>query len=89
MGRSHITESTRGESKSSLSNLSIVQGSGIGPTLYVILKSDLKPLSNQNIMFKLANDTNLLVPKRTHFQHKAEFDAIQSWAAKHKMMHFL
>jgi len=44
-------------------NLSIVQDSGIGPTFYIILESDLKPVSNVNIVFKFADDTNLLVPE--------------------------
>jgi len=38
-------------------NLSIVQGSGIWPTFYIILESDLKPVSNVNIVFKYADDT--------------------------------
>jgi hypothetical protein len=85
-GRSHITKTIRGESRPLPINLSIVQGSGIGPTLYITMESDLKPLGNLNIMFKYADDTNLLVPERTDVQLQAEFDAIQSWAARNKMV---
>jgi len=46
-------------------NKEIVQGSGIGPTLYIVIKSDLKALSAINILFKYADDTNLLVPEKT------------------------
>ena len=41
---------------------SIIQGSGIGPTFYIIMKGDLKPLSVHNVMCKYADDINLLVP---------------------------
>ena len=53
-GRSHITKTIRGQSRPLPINLSIVQGSGIGPTLYITMESDLIPLSNLNIMFKYA-----------------------------------
>ena len=45
-------------------NKGIVQGSGIGPSLYIVMESDLKALSAINILFKYADDTNLLVPKK-------------------------
>ena len=86
MDKSHITKTIRGESWPLPLNFSIVQGSGVGPTLYITLESYLKPLSNQNIMFKYANDTNLLVPERSDVQLQAKFDAIQSWAARNKMI---
>jgi len=41
---------------------SIIQGSGIGPTLYVLMESDVCQRSSNNILFKYADDTNLLVP---------------------------
>jgi len=41
----------------------IVQGSGIGPTLYVVMKSDLHALSQLNDLYKYADDTTLLVPQ--------------------------
>jgi len=46
IGRSHTTKSACAESSPLSINLSIVQGSGIGPTFYIILESDLKPVSN-------------------------------------------
>ena len=45
-------------------NLGIVQGSGVGPTLYIVMESDLKTLSDINSIFKYADDTNLLVPEK-------------------------
>jgi len=40
-------------------NLSIVQGSGIGRSLYVIMESDLHPKSRNNKLTKYADDTLL------------------------------
>ena len=40
----------------------VVQGSGVGPTFYLVMESDLKPLSSANLLCKFADDTNLLVP---------------------------
>jgi hypothetical protein len=45
--------------------LSIDQGSGTGPTLYFILKSDLRTVSYTNDVFMYANYTSLLVPGNT------------------------
>ena len=61
VGRSHTTKTAGVESSPLPINLSIVQGSGIGPSFYVILEIDLKPVSNVNIVFKYADDTNLLI----------------------------
>ena len=46
-------------------NISIIQGSGLGPTLYVIMEGDLKPNSAINTIFKYADDTNLMVLENT------------------------
>jgi len=61
IGRSHATKSAHAESSPLTINLSIVRGSGIGPTFYIILESVLKPVSNVNIVFKYADNTNLWV----------------------------
>ena len=52
--------------------LSIVQGSGIGPTLYIVMKSDLCALSELNDIFKYADDTTLLVPEHTDTELEVE-----------------
>ena len=51
-GRSHTKKTASSESSPLSINLGIVQGSGVGPTLYIILESDCKPISNVNTVFK-------------------------------------
>ena len=63
-------------------DLSIIQGSGFGPSLYVIMECDLQPRSWQNILIKYADDTNLLDPEHTDCQLDEEFGHIQNWALK-------
>ena len=60
--------------------LSIVQGSVIGPTLYIIMKSDLRSLSALNDIFKYADDTTLLVPEHTDIGLDIEFQHVKDWA---------
>jgi hypothetical protein len=84
-GRTHTTKSRHSESSPLSINRSIIQGSGVGPTFYIILESDLKSSSQFNIIFKYADDTNLLVPQHTDINMKEEFEAIQLWAFNNKM----
>jgi hypothetical protein len=83
-GRSHTIFGV--ESCSMPINLSIVQGSVLGPTFYILLEGDLKPISSNNIIFKYADDTNLLVPEHTDVQLIDEFEAIRTWASDNKMI---
>jgi len=47
--------------------MGMVQGSGLGPTLYIVMESDLKTISKINILFKYADDNNLLVPEKNRY----------------------
>jgi len=64
-------------------NLSIVPGSGIGPSLYVIMESDLHPKSR---LMKYTDDTNLLVSENTNCTLSEEFDHIKDWAKANNML---
>jgi hypothetical protein len=66
-------------------NRGIVQGSGIGPYLYIVMESDLHPISRKNEMFKYADDTNLLVPQHTDATLDIEYNNILQWAQVNKM----
>ena len=59
--------------------LGIVQGSGIGPTLYIVMKSDLHTRSQLSDMFKYADDTTL--PEHTDIGIDIEFNHVKAWAA--------
>ena len=67
-------------------NLSIVQGSGIGPSLYIIMESDLHPKSRDNKLMKYADDTYLLVPETSNCTLSEEFEHIKDWALANKMV---
>ena len=59
---------------------SIVQGSGIGPTLFIIFVIDLRPLGLTNHITKYADDTSLLVPEKADIDITAELQHVLKWA---------
>jgi len=65
--------------------LSIVQGSGIGPTLYIVMKSDLHITSCINVIIKFADDTTLLVPENTDVGLDVEFIHVRKWAESNRL----
>ena len=67
-------------------NRGIVQGSGLGPTLYIIMEDDLRALSNTNLLFKYADDTNLLVPEISDVDINDEFNNVRKWADDNRMI---
>jgi len=67
-------------------DLSIVWGSGISPMVYVFMKRDLQTLSQQNIVFKYADDTTVLVPQHTDIDVRDEFYNVKQWACNNKLV---
>jgi hypothetical protein len=68
-------------------NRGTIQGSGIGPTDFIVMASDLRALSRLiNKLFKYADDTTLLVPEHTDVSLEDEFGALKHWAAINKML---
>jgi len=67
-------------------NRGIAQGSGLGPTLYIIMESDFKALSNSNLLFKYANDTTLLVPEITDVDINDKFSNVLKLATDNRMI---
>jgi hypothetical protein len=59
---------------------SIIQGSGIGPTSYVVTASDLHPVTSGNIMDKYADDTYLVIPAANVDWCAAEIAHVEEWA---------
>ena len=64
---------------------SIVQGSGLGPMLYIALARKLKALSKQNAMSKYADDTSLLAPQHTDVSIEQEFAHVVDWSTANKL----
>jgi len=74
------------KSKPLVINLGTIRGSGLGPSLYIVMKSDLRSLSVINILFKFADDTTLVVPQNTDIGLMEEFEHILSWDETNKMI---
>jgi len=62
----------------------IIQGSGLGPTLYIITENDLKTLSASNLINKYADEVDLLVPEHNDVDTVVEFEHIKNWTMKIK-----
>ena len=65
---------------------SIVQGSGLGPSMYVLMECNLHTLCVNNVIFKFADDTSLLVPENSDVPMQDEFAHVQEWARSNKMI---
>jgi len=70
-------------------NRGIVQGSGVGPVLYLchyVAYSDIHPVSNLNLLFKYADNTALTVPAYSDVGLDQEFQHFEKWAVDNKMI---
>jgi len=65
-------------------NRGIIHRSGLGPTLFTVMESDLYPKSSKNIIVKFANDTTLVVPENSDVFLPKEFDHINVWVTVNK-----
>ena len=66
-------------------NRSIVQGSGIGPTLFIMFAHDLEDLDMSNYLLKYADDASLLSPQNSHTPVELEMAHVVHWARENKM----
>jgi gmma-aminobutyric acid receptor subunit gamma/cGMP-dependent protein kinase 2 len=64
---------------------SIVQGSGLGPSLYITYKSDLNPLSTLNFLVKFADDTTAIIPQNSDVPADEEVQHVRDWAHNNKL----
>jgi len=64
---------------------SIIQGSSIGPYLYLLYTSDLRTLSPHNVIVKYADDTMLLVAQRSLVDISDEYENIRSWSFQNRL----
>ena len=62
-----------------------MQGSALGPILFIIGATDLQPVCKSNAICKYADDFYLLVPATNEASIAAEIDSIDSWAAANNL----
>ena len=84
-GHSHVTKFKSEISKSAIINASVFQGSAIGPPMFVINGSDLKPVNNSNFICKYADDTYLIVSSSNEDSLLTEIQAIDQWAYENNL----
>ena len=66
-------------------NASVVQGSPLGPTNFVITASDLKCTVDGNKLYKYADDTYLIVPEINTSSINTELHSIDQWATSNNL----
>ena len=64
---------------------SVIQGSGVGPSSYIITAGDLHPITPGNRLFKFADDIYLVVPEANTNTRTLEIAHIQAWAATNNL----
>jgi len=80
--RQHQTKANGCFSEFQHISASFVQGSGMGPVAYLLNASDLRPIYQNNKIFKYADDTYLIVcNSNTH----TELQHISEWATRHNL----
>ena len=84
-GRSQMVKYNSSFSKKIETNRGIVQGSAIGPYLYLILQTDLKTLGGSNFIVKYADDTILGIPSNSDVYADQEIENTLSWATVNKL----
>ena len=66
-------------------NLGIVQGSVLGPFLFIVMMADLLPLSPSNCIIKYADDTTYLIPEDSEVPAQLEYDNAKNYAVTNKL----
>ena len=85
LDRKHMTKFEQILSSVLSINASIIQGSVIGPTAYVINASDLKANDPSNYLDKYADDTYFIVPASNSCTIPAELDNVSAWATANNL----
>jgi hypothetical protein len=66
-------------------NLGVVQGSALGPFLFILMIADLLPLSSANCLVKYADDTTIFIPENSDVSAQQEYDNIKGYATTNKL----
>ena len=85
-GRMHATKFNDLLSRLAAINRSVVQGSGLGPVLFIIYACDLITIDELNYLLKYADDITLLNPENASISAESEMENIMNWAKQNKMV---
>ena len=67
-------------------NRSIIQGSGIGPVLFIMFANDLKAIGSMNYILKYADDSSLLCPEKSPVTVEDEMQIVIRWSEQNKLL---
>ena len=84
-GHSHTTRFLNQTSNRAYINASVFQGSAIGPIMYAINCTDLKPRNKNNFIDKYADDSYLIVPYENEHTLGEELQGIEEWAMSNNL----
>ena len=68
-----------------LINRNIIQGCGVGSTLYAVVKSDMNTVGSSSLLIKCADDVDLIVPETSNVDIATEFNHMKQWATNSQM----
>ena len=85
-GKTQAVKSNSFISKFKPISRSIVQGSVLGPKLFIALARKLKTISTKNKIPKYADDVSLLTPQHTDSSAEDEFRHIADWSSDNKLI---
>jgi len=85
-GHSHCTKYDGLTSTFREISAGIIQGSGIGPSSYVVNSSDLKAITPGNSLCKYADDTYLIIPSVNEDSRTAELENVEQWSRTNNLV---
>src|SRR6218665_3485533 len=83
--RGHVTRYAGLLSGIEYINASVVQGSGFGPTGYVVSASDLRTVDPENRISKYADDTYLIIGSSKRHTVRRELENVAVWASRNNL----
>ena len=85
-GHSHCTEYNGQSSALCEISASIIQGSSIGPAMYVVEAADLDAVTPGNLLSKYADDTYLIIPASNSHTRTLELEHIVCCGVSYKLI---
>lgn len=80
-----VHKSTQGISVYVSIQTTAIQGSGLGPAVYLVTSADQRPVQGGNHVIKFADNTYLIVPVVNYGSYIADFVHINDWTEKNNL----